>query len=222
MDATRWSLILAAANGDRGRRDEFTRCYAPVARAWLSARWRAPAARDDVDDAVQEVLLDCVREGGALQRVDAGRDGGFRAFFSGIVRRVALKFEAKRARLERGREGASSLELVADEATLSKLFDREYALAVVRQAHAVHRRDAEAAGPDALRRVELLRLRFEEELPIRTIAARLGLDASEAHRMYARARREFRLALREVVREREAAGDERVDAACDELLGMLA
>jgi hypothetical protein len=62
----------------------------------------------------------------------------------------------------------------------------------------------------------LLRLRFEENLPIRTIAERWGVDAAVLHHAYALAREDFRKALLEVVAfhhpgslaevEREAAG----------------
>jgi hypothetical protein len=54
-------------------------------------------------------------------------------------------------------------------------------------------------GPEAVQRVELLRLRFEENLPIRTIAERWGVAAAERHHAYALGRQEFRAALLEVV-----------------------
>jgi RNA polymerase sigma-70 factor (ECF subfamily) len=50
-----------------------------------------------------------------------------------------------------------------------------------------------------VRRVELLRLRFEDNLPIRTIAERRQVSAAELHHSYALARREFKAALLEVV-----------------------
>ena len=55
------------------------------------------------------------------------------------------------------------------------------------------------AGEAVLRRVELLRLRFHEGLPIREIRRRWGSDPDAVHRDYARARREFQMALAEVV-----------------------
>jgi hypothetical protein len=45
----------------------------------------------------------------------------------------------------------------------------------------------------------LLRLRFEENLPIRTIAERWGTPAAVLHHVHALARQEFRAALLEVV-----------------------
>jgi hypothetical protein len=60
-------------------------------------------------------------------------------------------------------------------------------LGVVR-AYRRQRQQAEQSGPDAVQRVELLRLRFEEGLPIRTIAERWGVPAATLHHAYARAR----------------------------------
>ena len=57
----------------------------------------------------------------------------------------------------------------------------------------------ERYGAEAVRRVELLRLRFEEDLPIRTIAERWGVAAAVLHHAYALARKEFKAALLEVV-----------------------
>jgi len=45
----------------------------------------------------------------------------------------------------------------------------------------------------------LLHLRFEENLPIRTIAERWGVAASGLHHAYALARQEFKAALLAVV-----------------------
>ena len=58
---------------------------------------------------------------------------------------------------------------------------------------------ADERRPDAVQRIELLRLRFEENLPIRAIAERWGVDARSLHHAYAMARQEFKAALLEVV-----------------------
>jgi RNA polymerase sigma-70 factor (ECF subfamily) len=62
---------------------------------------------------------------------------------------------------------------------------------------------ARAAGADAARRVELLKLRFGEEMPIRDIARLWNADAARLHHEYATAREEFRAALRDVVAEHQ-------------------
>jgi hypothetical protein len=66
--------------------------------------------------------------------------------------------------------------------------------------------------------VELLRLRFEEGLPIRTIAAQWGIDAVAVHHAYALARKEFRAALLEVVAFHHPG---RPDALEQEAAGLL-
>ena len=69
----------------------------------------------------------------------------------------------------------------------------------MRQAADRQRTHAKQRGDAALSRIELLRLRFEEELPIREIAKLWQVDAAVLHREYAKAREEFKEALREVV-----------------------
>ena len=73
-------------------------------------------------------------------------------------------------------------------------------------------------GPE---RVELLRLRFHEEMPIREIAQLWGLDAPSLHHEYARARQEFRSALRDVVALHDPGSPEDVDRECAQLLSLL-
>ena len=81
---------------------------------------------------------------------------------------------------------------------------------------------AKILGAEALRRVELLRLRFRENLPIRTIAERLGLDAVFVHREYTRARDEFKQALIEVVQGHHPGSAALAEKECEEILALLA
>jgi RNA polymerase sigma-70 factor (ECF subfamily) len=67
------------------------------------------------------------------------------------------------------------------------------------EAAQLQKRCAGERGPEAVQRIELLRLRFEENLPIRTIAERWGVPAVELHHAYALARKEFKAALLEVI-----------------------
>jgi len=71
--STYWSLIRKAADGSRSARSEFARRYESVARAYLSSRWRGKHLYEEIDDAVQEVFVDCFRSNGALGRVDSDR-----------------------------------------------------------------------------------------------------------------------------------------------------
>ncbi len=209
-ETTCWTLIHAAAAGGRADRDEVVRRYLGVVRAYLADRWRGSALRNDLDDAVQDVFVECFRQGGALEAAGAGRVPNFRAFLYGVTRNVARRFERRSAPI------VAPPQVEADEESLSRLFEKAWARSVMAEAARLQRRRAQDGGDDAMRRVELLRLRFEEGLPIRAIAGLWGVDAAGLHRAYALARKEFKGALMEVVAfhhpgspdevEREAAG----------------
>ena len=66
-ESTCWTVIRAAAAGSAGDRDELARRYRAVIRAYLAARWRGSPLRPDLEDAVQEVFVECFRQGGALE-----------------------------------------------------------------------------------------------------------------------------------------------------------
>jgi RNA polymerase sigma-70 factor (ECF subfamily) len=177
----------------------------------------------ELDDTVQEVFLECLRSGGVLDRARAGQPGGFRAFLYGAARNVALRAEARRAR-RLARETAECVELEgipSDEDALSSVFDRAWAKAVVREAAERQAVLAAERGAAAVRRVELLKLRFHEALPIREIARLWGLDATAVHHEYARARQEFLSALRDVVASHHPGSPEAVDGECAQLLSLL-
>jgi RNA polymerase sigma-70 factor (ECF subfamily) len=65
----------------------------------------------------------------------------------------------------------------------------------LRLAKQIHQRSASELGAEHERRVELLRLRFEEGKPIRDIAVQWNLDAAWLHHEFARARRDFKRSL---------------------------
>jgi RNA polymerase sigma factor (sigma-70 family) len=220
---TCWAVIDGAARGLEPDRDEFARRYLGVVRAYLCARWRGSPLVEEVDDVVQEVFLDCFRTGGALVRADAARAGGFRPFLYGVIRNVALRAERARAR-RRVRPSDSSFDpddLPADEHASSSAFDRAWATSVLQQAGRRHEEVAAVGDDGARRRVELLRLRFQEGLRIREIAARWGVDAAPLHHDYAKAREEFRAALAGVVALHHPGTAAEVEAECARLLHML-
>jgi RNA polymerase sigma factor (sigma-70 family) len=198
---TCWDLIRGAAAGQSEDRDEFTRRYLPSARAYFCARWEGTTLIQSVEDAVQEVFLDFFRSGGAFDRLDELAAGGFKPFFFGVVRTTALHFETRRARAhEREERWKVDSELIlAREKSISTLMDRTWALALIDQAVDRHSEWARAQGSEALRRVELLRLRFQEGMPIRDIAAKWQEVPARIHKEYARARQEFRCHLTQVV-----------------------
>jgi RNA polymerase sigma-70 factor (ECF subfamily) len=222
-ESTCWTVIQAAAAGSAPSRDEFARRYGPVVRAFLAARWRSSPCAQDVDDAVQEVFVECFKHNGVLDRAERDRPGGFRAFLYGVVRNVALRLETQRARRREWQPPDDrELHRIADaEASLSRVFDRAWAKALLREAARLQCERAQGAGAAACRRVELLRLRFHDGLPIRAIAAQWQMDAPLLHREYARARQEFKEALRRVVAFHHPGSPEAIEQECANLVAVL-
>ena len=193
-ESTCWSVIRGAAAGDGSDRAELARRYLGVVRAYLAARWQGSPLLADLDDAGQDVFVECFRQGGVLDAAMAGRVPSFRAFLYGVIRNVALRFESRPAR-----SAGLPSDLAANEECQSRLFDRTWARSLMVEAAQLQRQQAHERGDEAVRRVELLRLRFECNLPIRTIAESWGVPAAGLHHAYALARQEFKAALLEVV-----------------------
>ena len=213
--STHWTIIQRAAQGVPEDQSEFARRYGPVIRATLGARWRGTPLFDHTDDAAQQVFLECFK--GALERADPERQ--FRGYLYGVVKNVALMVERKRARTKE-RQTTSSLDLEAiasHEDSCATAFDREWALALMRDAAELQLDRARELGPEAVRRHRLLALRYGENLPIREIAARWQIDASVLHREYPKAKDEFKRALMDVVRDLQ--GTHGVAEECSRLLG---
>lgn len=217
---TCWTLIRGAAARRAEDRAEFARRYAPVVRAFFGARWAGRPLLSDLDDAVQEVFVDCFKAGGALERARPGACAGFRPFLRGVARNVALRFEERARR--RSRVGAIEPdELTAESERISQAFDRAWAQSVVRDAAEHMARTAPDRGPEAVRRADLLRLRFQDGAPIREIARSWGADPVRLHREYAKARREFKRSLLAVVSFHLPAGKDELEAECRKLLALL-
>ena len=217
--STCWTTVRGAAEGIAKDRETFARHYVPIVRAYLGARWRGSPLLQELDDALQEVFVDCFAEGGALARVDPERS--FRAYFYGVIRIVALRHEDRRRRRAKEEQPPSSFEIQADEPALSQLFDKTWAQSVMEQAAARQAEQAAERGDEAQRRLELLALRFQDGLPIREIAVRWNVDAAVLHRDYARARREFHGALTDVVGFHHPGSPEDIEAECARLLDFF-
>src|SRR5262249_9230582 len=154
--------------------------------------WRTSPCRAFVDDAIQEVLLECIKPGGALDGVERGR-GRFRSFLKGVANNVARRVERRRQRDRlRLRHDSGHDDVIDDEENLSHAFDRFWALGLIAEARRLLAERARHSGGEAARRVDLLRLRFEEGLPVRDIAALWQEDADVVHSQKARALREFK------------------------------
>ncbi|MCB9878940.1 MAG: sigma-70 family RNA polymerase sigma factor [Planctomycetes bacterium] len=221
--ATCWTLVRTAAAGDAAARGQFARHYAAPIRAYLQHRWGGTPRRDDIDDAQQEVFVECLKPGGVLHRAQQAQ-GDFRALLFGVVRNVARRVE-ERAALAARRTVDHSVQLdglpAAAEAQ-SRAFDRGWARAILREAAERHERAA-ADGDEGFRtRFRILALRHQEGLPIRAIAERLGIaDVDRVHNAYRRARRDFRASLRDVVATRTGASPATLDDECRRVLAML-
>lgn len=222
-DVTCWTLIESAADGDRVAREEFVQRYLPVVRAYLQARWKSRLSRTEFEDAVQEVFVECLKHEGVLDRNRGRRGSGFRAYLFGAVRNIALRVEETRARkLDAPRTDSFHAEVlpIGDDSA-SRIFDRAWATEIMREAAAKQAELARAEGPGALRRVELLRRIFQEGHGIADIAREWDVPAESLHRDYARARRAFADALKEVVAFHVPESDAAVERECQELMGLL-
>lgn len=211
-------MIAGARDGEAEARSRFVSTYLPAVRSYFEARWGA--CRGAVEDATQDVFLDCFREDGALVRFRASRGRTFRGFLHGITRNVAARYEESR-RIESGRVDvrAETADIAARESRLSRVFDRAWANGILAAAAARMGADAAALGEEAMRRVDILRLRFADDLPIREIARRWCIEAPRLHREYARAREEFRQAL--LAELRTTNHGHAVDRECSMLLDIV-
>ena len=142
-ESTCWTVIRAAAAGSPAEREELARRYLGVVRSYLAARWHGTALREELDDATQEVFVECFRQGGVLDAAGSGRVPGFRAFLYGVIRNVARRFESRPVR------AADPLpEIATDDASQSRLFDRTWAQAIMAEAGRVAaQRGRKSAGP---------------------------------------------------------------------------
>jgi len=220
---TSWTLIQGAAAGKRGDRDEFVRRYAPVVRAYLTARWRRSPLFAEIEDAIQEVFVESFRQGGVLGKAEQDRPGGFRAFFYGVVRNVALTAEKKGAR--RPQAPGSVLYRMKDAGekgeSPSAVFDRAWARSLLKEARFVYSTQTRAAGEREARRAKILDLRFQKGMPIREIAALWKADATFLHGEYAQAREEFKKVLMDVIAAEHPGSRAEVDKVLANLLEIM-
>jgi DNA-directed RNA polymerase specialized sigma24 family protein len=216
-DKTCWTLIHSAAKGHDSSREEFARLYQPVARSYFESRWGFSTQNLDVDDAVQDVFVECFKSNGVLNRVSHDQPEGFRRFFHGVLRNVALRRETQRPAAEPLLTDVSS-----EDASASRAFDRAWAQLILKEAVRLQEEMAAKSGERAVKRLKLLRLRFEEGLPIRDIAVLWNEDAAKLHHEYATAREEFSVALRQALAfQNPDANAQQIDVTFREFLQLL-
>ncbi len=216
-------MVRGAAAGDVAARSIFARTYLAVVRAYLGARWKDGPTLAAMDDATQDVFLDCFREDGALGRLDPERRASFRTFLYGVVRNVALRYEERqaRARLRQPASEFNPADQPTDDDRLSMVFDRAWAVSLIKRAGERQADAARAMDDAAVRRVDLLKHRFGDGMPIREIARTWNVDAALIHREYARAREEFKAALREEVEYHNPGSPAEIERECAALLAFL-
>lgn len=221
--STCWTMVRAAAEGEASSRETFAWRYEPVVRAYLKTRWQESSHLLDVDDAMQEVFLECFREGGALTRASSDTGSRFRTFLFAVTRNVGRRIEERAARrwAKIGDQDPKELKIPSDDEPASRAFDRAWAGQLIRQARELLETRAEEQGERAIRRTRLLRLRFYDGMQIAEIARQWGVKAAHLHKEYAAARREFAKVLREVVAFHEPGAPDSVERECARLESLF-
>lgn len=214
-------MIESAADGVGSARSRFAARYAPRIRKAIARRWKNGPLSHTVDDAVQDVFFECLKDDGVLHKADRRDPAGFRALLGSVVRNVILRHESRHARDLR-REPPLAAVPAEPSTSVSRAVDREWAQAITAAAAEEHRRWAAKTGEAAVRRLEILRLRFVDGLCIRNIAARWQLEPRYVHHQYAKARRDFRSALLRVLKQRlPHASDGELEEQCRQLTDLL-
>lgn len=222
FDSTCWSVVLGAAAGNTEARDRFARRYEPVVRSYLSTRWRVPERHERVSDGVQEVMLECLRPFGALERFEPARAGDFRGFLYGVTRRTAISIERRTRRDRRVAVGDDSKEQCDRRATtLSAAFDRTWAQVLCHQGLECLR-ERLGKHPDRLRREQCLEGRFFHNKPPRVIAEEMGVPVTEVYEILKAVKADYCVALVEVLKQyHPEASRKELEDKCRELAGHL-
>lgn len=203
-DAAR--IALAAAGGDPAARAAFWAQHARQVHTWLWFRWSRTTLRGCIDDAAQEVYLECFRRGGAFTHFAPERARhGVTGFLRGIVRNVAHRFERQRTRerAHRAHLTGTPPPLHGDDDAVpagdGTGIDHEHVVAALDR---LDHDDPARGTPRSLR--AFLRLRFDDGLPVRTIAKHWQTTPDHVHELRRRACRRFRSCLLAVLREARA------------------
>lgn len=220
-DTTCWTEIHAAAEGNPSARENFARRYTPIMRAYFGHRWRRSPLIAELEDAVQEAFVECFRQGGVLASVNPQRE--FRPYFFGTLRKLALRAETKRGR-RREVQGSPDLDLDridGDEESLSQVFDKSWAATLIHEARDRMTQRANTLDEAARLRVEILRLRFVEDMQTRHIAQQWNQSSEVIQREYRKAREEFLNCLIEVMSFYQSGTREELKRECQRLLEII-
>ena len=91
-------MLRAASAGDTNAKSTFARSYTAPIRAYLGHRWRDTPYASAIDDAVQDVFVECMKPGGVLDHANQEL-GDFRALLYGGARNIARRFEKRLTKL---------------------------------------------------------------------------------------------------------------------------
>jgi RNA polymerase sigma factor (sigma-70 family) len=216
---TRWSIVLGAG-GQVSRVDaraalaSLCEMYWPPLYAYLR---RSGSSRADAEDLVQGLFSELLaRDDFAQVRPERGR---FRSFLLASLKHYqANERDKQRAQKRGGNRAILSLDVAsaedryviepADHRTPESVFDRSWALAVLKQAQARLRDSYRAAGKS--NRYDALSpyLAGEHAESYRDAAAALGMTESAVKVAVHRMRREFRDLIRQEIAQTVASPDE--------------
>jgi RNA polymerase sigma-70 factor (ECF subfamily) len=228
---TRWSVVLAAGGGDRpaAREAMSTLCgiYWQPLYAFIRRRGSSPEEAQDLTQA----FLAHVIEKESLRHVDPAK-GKFRSFLLTSLKNFLSDQRSKESALKRGggtaplsldaREAEERYSLEpAHEATPERIFERQWALAVIEQAMERLRERYSASGKEA--HFEAMKIFLSGEKRPRShaeIAERLGISPLAVKVAVHRLRQRFRDALREEIAQ-TVASQEEIDAELRALYSAL-
>jgi DNA-directed RNA polymerase specialized sigma24 family protein len=219
---TRWSVVVAAGTTDAAGREALAwlfRQYWPVLVKHVSRR-----GCRDADDVVQDFFAKIIQRG-SLSRVDSNR-GRFRSWLlTCLDHHLANHYAALGAVMRGGDIAHSSLAHVEPvvPAEQDRQFDREWALAVIAEAH--DRLAGESASPDLQRRLEVLSPFLErpgDQAAYALAGTTLGMAESAVkvavHRLRARFREQVEAIIAETLEDPDPSA---IAAELDDLLAAL-
>jgi len=216
-------MVRAAADGDEHARSTFSRIYLPAVRRYLDRRWGSSVLKSSIDDALQDVFIEFLKPGGALESASS-EGGAFRGLLYSVVRNVARRYEEKRFGAKEVSPGSSAFfdEVPEEAATLSRVFDRSWARALLAEAILQYANEAKRGDKEARRRSKVLRMRHRSGLPIREIASRINEPRVESvHQLYRRARNELHEHLRRVVAVHTGARGDAIERECERIAQLI-
>lgn len=209
--ATRWSVVLAAADRSAGTRsnralEELIQAYWFPLYAFVRRQGEAPHAAEDVVQA----FFACLLEKQYLSQVDRSK-GKFRSFLLAALKHFLSKERAKaRAQKRGGGQTIIALDALAaevryavepaDSMTPERLFERQWALAVLDQVlHRLRATYAEAGKAVLYDAIEPCLTQGAKAVDYRQVAARLGMVEASVRTAVHRLRRRYRDLLREKI-----------------------